>query len=129
MQPDGRPGRKSFSFFRKQAPELVPFDLNGETFTARTDLVGMELLNFVAQATAGDAESALAVKNMLRRCIVEYDVFEKLTSDPTSGVGIEELTEIAQWLVELSTARPTESSSLPLDGGLTGGATLTAERF
>lgn len=124
------PGQvKTFSFFRDEPLSVVPFVINGETFHAKAEIPGMELLSFVARAGGGDADAAIAVRDFLKEAIIEFDAFEKLTRDPMQRVGMEQLTSVAEWIVELAADRPTEPSTTASAGLQLSGAGSTERPF
>lgn len=104
---------KTFSYYRNDEPEPVAFELNGTTVRCQPLISGMQLLKFVAATTQGGAESAVAVLDFLQAVVLpeDWETFDRVASDPRSGVGPEQLGEIAGWISEIYTGRPTEQSS------------------
>lgn len=118
---------KTFSFYRETIPEPIPFVLNGRDFRIQPVISGMQLLQFVAATTQGGAESAVAVLDFLKAVVLpeDWDAFIEVTSDPRSGLGPEELGELAGWMSEQYTERPTEQSPMSLGGSQPSGPGLT----
>jgi hypothetical protein len=87
----------------------------------------MQLLKFVAATTQGGAESAVAVLDFLKAVVTPEDwaEFDRVASNPRSGLGPEQLGELAGWMSEQYTERPTGPSSLSLAGLQPSGPGLT----
>lgn len=92
----------------------VTFTLDGETFTARGSVQGATLLKFVKEADSGDGGRAASSLLGFFKIVLEpesYTRFEAVTEDPDKVITIEQLTEIAGWLMEVYTDRPTRGPS------------------
>lgn len=111
--------RKSFSFVDQSdadtSPEPIEFDVNGEVFQAHPRISGWVLLD-IASAVNDDSSSGSGRADAFRRLISQalvpdsIDRFIKVVSDPVSGPDVNGLIEIATWLIDQYTGRPTEPS-------------------
>jgi hypothetical protein len=125
-------GKARFKDFGKtiSIDDFAPlgFALNGEEFACRQAMSGAILLDFVRRA---DSNSG----GMAAEAIIEFlgnamdgddaDRFEALIKDPDRIVQVETLGEIAGWLVEQYTARPTRPRSRSASGRSSGGPSST----
>lgn len=105
---------KNFSFYRSEELPPVQFVLNGQVIRCHPSISGMTLLKFVAASSGGDGGAmSSAILDFLKAVVYPEDwpKFDAVASDPRSGVGPEQLGEIAGWLSEAYTGRPTEGSS------------------
>lgn len=109
------PRRKTFAFNNKPKASSVQFELNGTWIKCKTSMDGLAVLDFSALAALGESEiaseqaqAAGAVKGFLQNAILDWKEFEKIVQAEDSGVGPEELGEIAGWLIEQYVERPTE---------------------
>lgn len=110
---------------QEKKSDPVTFDLLGETFTCKKKMPGAAILTFVHEADSGEGSRATdALVNFIKRCLKnsdERDRFEELYNreppDSDDGevdievVEIEDLGEIAGWLVEQYSGRPTPAQS------------------
>jgi hypothetical protein len=118
---------KSFNFKsgRSATPETVPFKLNGKVIRRKAELDGLTLLEFVAKMVsilpddvtpdALDRQNLAALKvkdtvsamttilDLLELAIVDEDwqLFRDAVQEQGSGVGLEELMEIALYFFEV----------------------------
>lgn len=91
--------------------EPLGFALNGEDFTCRPAMAGAVLLDFVRRAdTQAGGAAADAVIQFLEDALEEGDRerFMGMIRDPEVIVEIDTLAEIAAWLIEQYTERPTK---------------------
>jgi hypothetical protein len=119
---------KKFEFSSERAStptRKVEFDLNGEVIHCIPDLDGLTLLEFGAAAGAmvsgleGSGEDGMSTAEMgalatgagklielLQSVVVpdDWDRFVKTVKSPGSGVGPEQIAELASWLMEQYTA-------------------------
>ena len=115
---------KNFSFYRAEETPPIEFSLNGQVIRCHPTISGMTLLKFVASTTDGDGGAmSAAILEFLKVVILteDWERFDSTASDPRSGVGPEQLGEIAGWLSEIYTSRPTEGSSSSSAGSPTSG--------
>lgn len=101
-------GGKSISDF-----EPVSFDLRGQTFRCNPAVQGAVLLEFVARADSeSGGEAAGALYGLFEDAMPaeEYARFQALLNDPAVIIEMDTIAEIASWLVEEYTARPTKPS-------------------
>lgn len=107
-------GGKAISDF-----EPIEFDLEGRKFQCKPAVQGAVLLEFVAQAD-GDSGGAAAgaIYGFFESCMPadQYKAFMELLNDPDLIFDMEVIGEIAGWLVEQYTARPTQPSSSSAPG-------------
>lgn len=118
-----KPRRKAFSFSSegKRRP-TIEFDLNAElAIRCIPEIDGLTLLEFAELAggigddademsAADAAKGASAIVGILRTAVVpeDWDRFEAAVKQPGAVVDLEGLSEVASWLVEQYTERPTE---------------------
>ena len=91
--------------------EPLGFALNGEDFGCRPAMAGAALLDFVRRADSDSGGAAAdAVIQFLEDALDggDRDRFVALIRDPEVIVEVETLAEIAGWLIEQYTARPTK---------------------
>jgi hypothetical protein len=81
-----------------------------QTIICRPALPGTVLMEVVAilGGTGGDMAEAMGKFFYSAMDPVNYKAFREFTDEPTNGISIEVLGEIAAFLVEEYTARPTE---------------------
>lgn len=104
------------------------FMINEQEFICRPALPGSILLDLVRRADGSSgAMAAEAVVEFLTLSIDEADrtKWDELLADPDRIVQMETLGEIAGWLVEQYTARPTKGRSRSSNGRPNGGRTST----
>lgn len=86
------------------------FMLNGETFNCRPAIQGNTLLDFVAEADSDDGgKAAGALRSFFAKSLTEedYSKFTLMLDSPDVIVDLSVLGDIAGWLVEEYTSRPT----------------------
>jgi hypothetical protein len=94
--------------------EPLGFSLNGEEFQCRPALPGAMLLDFVRKADAESGGAAAeAIIQFMEEALEEPDQerFTAMIRDPDIIVEVETLGEIAGWIVEQYTSRPTKPRS------------------
>ena len=104
------------------------FALNGEEFTCKQAMSGAMLLDFVRRADSDSGGMAAeAIIDFLNMAMEEDDAtrFDAMIKDPEQIVEVETLGEIAGWLVEQYTTRPTKARSRSASGRSNGGRTST----
>lgn len=109
--------------------EPLSFTLNGETFNAVPAIQGSTLLEFVAAADSDSGGAAAgALYSFFENCMEpdEYARFRALLKDPKIIIDMETIGEIAGWLVEEYTTRPTKRPVSSVDGPLISGPTSMA---
>lgn len=107
------------------------FTLWGEDFECYPQVQGVSLLGFVKEAASGDgARAADALLGFFSTVMPEgeFTRFDKLWKDPKRVVSIEKIGEIAEWLTEQYSERPTKASSSSSNGRSRSGRTSTAKR-
>jgi hypothetical protein len=122
--------RKSFKAGKPLSDfEPVEFELNDQTFQCKPALQGAVLLEFVAKAD-GDrgGEAAGALYGFFKDCMEEeeYERFRAYLNSPDLIFDMNDIGEIASWLVEEYTARPTEQS-VPSGTGLSSAGHTSTE--
>ena len=104
--------------------EPLAFSLEGQEFECRPAINGATLLKFVADADSNEGgRSATALLDFFSRALKSEDAerFKALIDDPDTLIQIETIGEIAAWLVEQYTDRPTQEPSNSSSGsGRTG---------
>lgn len=93
--------------------EPITFTLDEETFTCLPAVQGLVILRFVADADSDDGgRAASAIYEFFKSAMPaeEYKRFEAQITSPDRIYDLEKLTEIAGWLTEQYTARPTRPS-------------------
>lgn len=94
--------------------EPLSFTLEDQEFTCRRAINGASLLKFVADADSQEGgRSAMALLDFFDQALEELDAkrFRRLVDDPDILLEIATIGEIAAWLVEQYTGRPTEEPS------------------
>jgi hypothetical protein len=112
--------------------EPIEFDLNDQHFTCRPALQGATLLEFVAKAdgdSGGAAAGALYGFFEDAMSAEEYKRFREYLKAPDLIIDMSVIGEIASWLVEQYTARPTEPSEPSATGPSSAGPTSTEPAF
>lgn len=110
--------------------EPLTFSLNGQKFEAVPAIQGSTLLEFVASA---DGESGGAAATALYKFFEDvmepdqYQRFQAVLKDPEVIIDMELIGEIAGWLVEEYTSRPTKRPESSSDGPLISGQPSMAE--
>lgn len=106
----------------------VEFELNDETFHCVSAIQGAVLLEFVARA---DGDSGGAAANALYGFFEdvmdesEYKRFREYLKNPDLIIDLETIGEIAAWLVEEYSARPTVEPASSPNGRSTSGQRST----
>lgn len=93
--------------------EPVTFDLAGETFTAKPELQGIVLMDFLEASDGGGVSSIVAFKNFLKESMdeEEYTRFNDTLRNAKVNIDIEQIAKIVGFLVEEYTSRPTKASA------------------
>ena len=95
------------------------FKLNEEEFSCKQAMSGAALLDFVRRADSDSGGMAAeAIIQFLNMSLEEDDAarFDAMIKDPDRIVEVETLGEIAGWLVEQYTTRPTRARSRSANG-------------
>lgn len=112
--------------------EPIEFDLNDQHFVCKPALQGAVLLEFVAKADSDSGgQAAGALYGFFSDCMEEgeYNRFRAYLNDPGLIIDMETIGEIASWLVEEYTARPTQQSGSSDTGQSSPGPTSTGQQF
>lgn len=91
--------------------EPIVFKVYDEEFTCRPSLPGRTLLRLVSTGSSEDpSEIAETIETFFEVCLVEEskERFNALLEDPDKVVPVDTLADIAAWLVEEYSGRPTE---------------------
>lgn len=110
--------RKSFKTY---APtEEHSFDINDEVFRINADVPGYLIVDFMAEADEENASAmASLLTNFFNAAIMEEDheKWNAFVRDPANHVGLDDLSEIAGYIVGILTAgndqSPLPTPSLP----------------
>lgn len=110
------PAEASFSFAPKKSEkrkEPYVFSVNGTVIRAYPSLPGWALLELAAAVNSQGDESASAFRDLVSRSVLkeDHDKFVKVMTDPIDAPSVEGIIEIASWLLEQYTGRPTGPSS------------------
>lgn len=108
--------------------EPLSFSLHGEEFDCHPNVQGAMLLRFIKEADSGDGSRASEALLGLFEKVLEPESFvrfNELWNDNNRIVPIETIGEIAGWLIEEYTARPTKRSSSSSRGRTRPGRTST----
>lgn len=91
----------------------VTFDIADETFTAKPDIQGIVLMDFLEESTSGGVSSIVAFKSFLKEALEEeeYKRFNTYLRTAPKQIPVETITEIVQFLIEEYTSRPTKASA------------------
>lgn len=123
--------RKQFTV--PSAEEQVEFDLEGKTFRCRPRVSAGILMRFADVAGGPEDEvDSRAMVRVLREFFVnaivreDFDEFWGLIEDPDIAIPVETLSEIANWLAEQYTERPTGGPSSSGRGSGSSGGVSTA---
>lgn len=104
---------KSFTTSKegKEKPEIIAFELEGESFEAYGQVPGAVLLDFIALSSQEDSSgTAEAIQGYLKASMdkANYRRFDKLTRDPEILIELSTLADIVSYLIEERTdQRPT----------------------
>lgn len=108
---------RSFSASAEEVSEekLVPvtFELAGETFTAKPEIQGIVLMDFLESSEGGGVSSLLAFKSFLKDSMSEEEytrLNDHLRNAPTN-IPVETIAGVVAYLVEEYTSRPTKASA------------------
>lgn len=91
----------------------VTFELAGETFTAKAQVQGIVLMDFLEESDGGGVSSLVAFKTFLKESMAEEE-YTRLNSHLRTSDEYIDITKIAQvvgYLVEEYTSRPTKASA------------------
>lgn len=93
--------------------ENVTFDLAGENFTAKPEVQGIVLMDFLEESDGGGVSSIVAFKTFLKESMEEEEYARLNTHLRTAkeNVGIEKIAKVVAYLVEEYTNRPTKASA------------------
>jgi hypothetical protein len=108
--------------------EPLSFSLVGETFKVTPAIQGHVLLNFVADASGDDGGAAAKALDQFFEKVMETEEFKRFKAhleNPRIIIDMEKLGEIAGWLVEEYTTRPTQPPTSSADGESTTGTSQT----
>lgn len=121
--------RKSFKSGTKISDfEPVEFELNDQTFTCTPAVQGAVLLEFVAAADSESGGAAAgAIYSFFKDVMTEaeYARFRDYLNNPDLIFDMEAIGEIAGWLVEEYTSRPTKAPVSSSVGELSSGPMST----
>lgn len=104
---------------KKASKAPVTFDIEGvdtedneyvEAFTARPTIPGIAIMEFADKGASGAGMGAMLELYEAAMEEEEYKRFDKFVHDPKNIVELETLTELAGYLVEEYTSRPTKAS-------------------
>lgn len=93
--------------------EKITFDIaEKHYFTAKDDIQGAVILDFVAAADEGAAKAAAKIFGFFEQCLPadEYKRFNEVVHGDDVIVEMETLSEIVAYLIEEYTDRPTQAS-------------------
>jgi hypothetical protein len=110
--------------------EPLSFSLVGQNFNVVPAVQGHVLLNFVANASGNDgAAAAKALDDFFAKIMEpqEFTRFKEHLDNPRVIIDMEKLGEIAGWLIEEYSARPTQPPSSSADGESTTGTSSMDE--
>jgi hypothetical protein len=108
---EARPRTRDFGTSKKLADfEPLNFSLNGQTFNCRPAIQGQTMLQFVSDADSNDGgKAASALYKFFEQALVteDYPRFAEMLVSEEYIVDLSLLGDIAGWLVEEYTSRPT----------------------
>jgi len=123
--------KKSFRGGRAIAEfDPIEFELNDQTFSCKPALQGAVLLEFVSKADSENGGAAAgALYSFFEDAMEpnEYVRFMDYLKSPDVIIDMETIGDIAGWLVEQYTARPTQGPALSATGPSSPGTTSTAQ--
>lgn len=108
---------RSFSASDENTPEEeqipVTFDLAGENFTAKADVQGIVLMDFLEASDAGGVSSVVAFKSFLKEALdeAEYTRLNSFLRTSPKTISVENIAGVVAYLVEEYTSRPTTASA------------------
>jgi len=112
--------KKDFS----KAREQISFEIDGETFEAAeaipADVLaeGVTVLNGVDPETATATDQIGALKSFMEMCLFpeSYERFSYRMGNKANPIDLDQVDQVASWLVEQYGMRPTQPSSDSTDG-------------
>jgi hypothetical protein len=112
--------------------EPIEFELNDQKFACKPAIQGATLLEFVAKADSDSGGAAAAAlygffEDTMEEA--EYARFMEYLNAPEYIIEMETIGEIASWLVEQYTARPTQPSAPSATGPSSAGSTSTEQPY
>lgn len=110
--------------------EPLTFSVIGEEFSVKPAIQGNVLLNFVAKASGDDGGAAASALDEFFSKVMEdseFQRFQEHLNNPRVIIDMEKLGEIAGWLVEEYSTRPTKPPTSSADGQLTTGTSSMAD--
>lgn len=111
------PRRKAFMYKRTDLPSRIELVVNDVKVPCKPVLDGLTLLEFAGATASADSDgddpaaqaaAAIAVLDFLKTSVLDWKLFSDTIRAEDSGVGAEELAEMAGWLVEQYVERPTK---------------------
>lgn len=122
------------SFRTSSGTNIIDFDIDGEVFRCHATMGAGIMMNF-ADLTSGDVDNPVsgqkmitAVRDFFRSALIDEDRdrFFELLNAPDRYVDLGTLIEIATWLGQEYTARPTGSPSASTSRETESGGSSTA---
>lgn len=110
--------RKSFNGAIKISDfEPLEFDLANDTFKCNPAVPGSVLLKFARESSAEDSNAEDALYNFFKRALPEdeYARFRETIDSTEVIIPVEEIADIASWLLEQYGERPTKRSEVSSD--------------
>lgn len=121
--------RKTFRGGKKiEEFEPIEFELNEQTFRCKPALQGAVLLEFVSRADSNDGAAAAGALYSFFEDVMETDEyarFREYLRNPDVIIEMDTIGDIAAWLIEEYTARPTQPSESSASGPSSSGPTST----
>ena len=102
--------RKSISARSRMNQDPIELEIDDNVFQCQRNIPGIVLLDFMGNIDEDEPSTmAKALNELIFSCLEEHERerFKTYISDPENGVDIEALSEIAGWLAEQYTGRPT----------------------
>lgn len=102
--------RKSFTTKPAVADDNVEIEINGTVFPCTDIIPGQVMLDFLAQMDMDDPASlAKSLDALFAAALMpeHLEAWKAFTRDPVNRIDIEKLSEIAGWLAEEFSGRPT----------------------
>lgn len=93
--------------------EPVTVELGGETFTAKTFVQGIVLMDFLEASDGGGVSSVVAFKTFLKEALdeEEYARLDNHLRTSVEEIGVKEISEAVGQLIKDFTSRPTKASA------------------
>lgn len=114
---------KKFKGYVSDEPIFIelesPDGTDSSKFKCRRAVAGSRILDFLAQTNEEDpASMARAVFGLLESAVEadQWEGFREFVDNENNGIDLETLSEIAGWVAEQYSGRPTEPSPLSLAG-------------